>query len=73
MENDILTAALETPAHQGRLFSSLGWVKGLMKSLLECKEEGKRSDDMMDITFKRVVHCLRLSNIEIPKNVLLPS
>jgi hypothetical protein len=28
MENDILTAALETPAHQGRLFSSLGWVKG---------------------------------------------
>jgi hypothetical protein len=28
---------------------------------------------MMDITFKIVVHALRLSAIEIPKNVLLPS
>jgi hypothetical protein len=28
---------------------------------------------MMDITFKSVVHALRLSGIEIPKNALLPS
>jgi hypothetical protein len=28
---------------------------------------------MMDITFKSIVHSLRLSGIEIPKNVLLPS
>jgi hypothetical protein len=27
----------------------------------------------MDITFKSVVHALRLSGIEIPKNALLPS
>jgi hypothetical protein len=29
--------------------------------------------DMMDITFKSVVHALRLLGIDIPKNVLLPS
>jgi hypothetical protein len=34
------------------------------------KRRNKRSDDMMDITFKIVVHALRLSGIEIPKNVL---
>jgi hypothetical protein len=28
---------------------------------------------MMDITFKSVVHALRLSGIDIPKNALLPS
>jgi hypothetical protein len=28
---------------------------------------------MMDITFKLVVHAIRLSGIEIPKNALLPS
>jgi hypothetical protein len=28
---------------------------------------------MMDITFKSIVHALRLSSIAIPKNVLLPS
>jgi hypothetical protein len=28
---------------------------------------------MMDITFKSIVHALRLSGIEILKNVLLPS
>jgi cobalamin biosynthesis protein CobT len=39
------------------------------------KRRNKRSDahDMMDITFKSVVHALRLSSIKIPKNVLLPS
>jgi hypothetical protein len=38
-EDDILNAALETPEHRGRvrcMSSSLGWVKGLVKSLLEC-------------------------------------
>jgi hypothetical protein len=38
-ENDILTATLETPEHRGwvrGVSSSLGWGKGLVKSLLEC-------------------------------------
>jgi hypothetical protein len=37
------------------------------------KRRNKRPDDMMDITFKTVVHALRLLGIEIPKDVLLPS
>jgi hypothetical protein len=37
------------------------------------KWRNNRFDDMMDITFKIVVHALRLSGIEIPKNALLPS
>jgi hypothetical protein len=37
------------------------------------KRRSKRSDDMMDITFKLVLHDLRLSGIEISKDVLLPS
>jgi hypothetical protein len=39
------------------------------------KKRNKRSNahDMMDITFKSVVHALRLSGIDIPKNALLPS
>jgi hypothetical protein len=39
------------------------------------KKMNKRSNahDMMDITFKSVVHALRLLGIDIPKNVLLPS
>jgi hypothetical protein len=39
-EDDILTAALETPEHRGWIrgvSSSLGWVKGLVKSSLECR------------------------------------
>jgi hypothetical protein len=38
-EDDILTAALETPEHRGRVqgvSSSLAGVKGLVKSSLEC-------------------------------------
>jgi hypothetical protein len=38
-EDDILTTTLETPDHRGRVrgvSSSLGWVKGLVKSSLEC-------------------------------------
>jgi hypothetical protein len=38
-EDDILTAALETPEHRGRVrgvSSSFGWGKGLVKSSLEC-------------------------------------
>jgi hypothetical protein len=34
-EDDILTAALETPDHQGRV-QGIDWSKGLVKSLLEC-------------------------------------
>jgi hypothetical protein len=39
------------------------------------KKRNKMSNahDMMYITFKSIVHALRLSGIEIPKNVLLPS
>jgi ABC-type Zn2+ transport system substrate-binding protein/surface adhesin len=29
--------------------------------------------DMTDLTFKSIVHALRLSSIEIPKNALFPS
>jgi hypothetical protein len=38
-EDDILTAALESPEHRGRVrgvSSSLGWDKGFVKSSLEC-------------------------------------
>jgi hypothetical protein len=39
------------------------------------KKRNKRSDahDVMDKTFKSIVHALRLSGINIPKNALLPS
>jgi hypothetical protein len=36
------------------------------------KKRNKRSDDMMNITFKRVVHCPRLSGIKISKKTFLP-
>jgi hypothetical protein len=54
--------------------SSLGWGKGFGEEFTGMYRK-KRSDahDMMDITFKSIVHALRLSSIEIPKNVLLPS
>jgi hypothetical protein len=78
--NDILTAALETPEHRGRfrgMSSSLGWGEGFgEESARMCrKNRNKRSNahDMMDITFKSVVHALRLSGVDIPKNALLPS
>jgi hypothetical protein len=57
--------------------SSLGWGKGSGEEFAELyrKKRNKRSNahDMMDITFKSVVHALRLSGIDIPKNALLPS
>jgi hypothetical protein len=57
--------------------SSLGWGKGFGEEFagMYRKKRNKRSNahDMMDITFKSIVHALRLSDIEIPKNVLLPS
>jgi hypothetical protein len=39
------------------------------------KKRNKRYDahDVMDKTFKSIVHALRLSGINIPKNALLPS
>jgi hypothetical protein len=79
-EDDILTAALETPEHRGRVrgvSSSLGWGKGFSEEFTRMyrKKRNKRSNahDMMDITFKSVVHALRLSGIDTPKNALLPS
>jgi hypothetical protein len=80
-EDDILTAALETAEHRGRVrgvSSSLGWGKGFGKEFtgMYRKKRNKRSnahDVMADKTFKLIVHALRLSGINIPKNALLPS
>jgi hypothetical protein len=79
-EDDILTTTLETPEHRGRVrgvSSSLGWGKEIGEEFTGMfrKKRNKRSNahDMMDITFKSVVHALRLSGIDIPKNALLPS
>jgi hypothetical protein len=80
-EDDILTAALETPKHRGRVrgvSSSLGLGKGFGEEFagMYRKKRNKRSDAhdvMADKTFKSIVHALRLSGINIPKNALLPS
>jgi hypothetical protein len=79
-EDDILTAAIDTPEHRGRVrgvSSSLGWGKGFGKEFtgMYRKKRNKRSEahDMMDKTFKSIVHALRLSSIDVPKNALLPS
>jgi hypothetical protein len=80
-EDDILTAALETPEHRGRvrgMSSSLGWGKGFGEEFtgMYRKKRNKRSDahdGMADKTFKSIVHALRVSGINIPKNALLPS
>jgi hypothetical protein len=80
-EDDILTAALETPEHRGWVqgaSSSLGWGKGFGEEFagMYRKKKNKRSDAhdvMVDKTFKSIVHALRLSGINIPKNALLPS
>jgi hypothetical protein len=57
--------------------SSLGWGKGFGEEFARMyrKKRNKRSNarDMMDITFKSVLHALRLSGLDIPKNALLPS
>jgi hypothetical protein len=56
--------------------SSLGWGKGFVEEfarMYKKKRRNKRSNDMMDITFKTVIHALRLSGIVISKNILLPS
>jgi hypothetical protein len=74
-EDDILTAALETPEHQGRVrgvSSSLGWGKGFGEEFagMYRKKRNKTSDAhdvMVDRTFKSIVHALRLSGINIQK------
>jgi hypothetical protein len=57
--------------------SLLGWGKWFGEEFagMYKKKRNKRSDahDMMDKTFKSIVHALRLSGIDIPKNALLPS
>jgi hypothetical protein len=57
--------------------SSLGWGKAFGEEFarMYMKKRNKRSDahDMINIKFESIVHALRLSCIEIPKNVLLPS
>jgi hypothetical protein len=58
--------------------SSLGWGKGFGEEFagMYRKKRNKRSDAhdvMADKTFKSIVHALRLSGINIPKNALLPS
>jgi hypothetical protein len=80
-EDDILTTALETPEHRGRVrgvSSPLGWGKGCGEEFagMYRKKRHKRTyahDVMVDKTFKSIVHALRLSCINIPKNALLPS
>jgi hypothetical protein len=79
-EDDILTAALETPEHRGRVqgvSSSHGWGKGFGQEFAGMYKMrwNKTSDahDVMDKTFKSIVHALRLSCINIPKNALLHS
>jgi hypothetical protein len=58
--------------------SSLGCGKGFGEEFagMYKKKRNKRSDAhdvMADKTFKSIVHALRLSGINIPKNALLPS
>jgi hypothetical protein len=57
--------------------SSLGWGKGFGEEFTRMyrKKRNKRSDahDVMDKTFKSIVHALRLPRINILKNALLPS
>jgi hypothetical protein len=57
--------------------SSLGWGKGSGEEFARMyrKKRNKRSDahDVMDKTFKSIVHSLRLSGINIPKNARLSS
>jgi hypothetical protein len=57
--------------------SSLGWGEGFGEEFagMYRKKRNKRynAHDIMDITFKSIVHALKLSGIEIPKIVLLPS
>jgi hypothetical protein len=79
-EHDILTVVLETPEHRGRvrgISGSLGWGKGFGEEFAGKygKKRNKRSNahDVMDQTFKSIVHYLRLSGISILKNALLPS
>jgi hypothetical protein len=80
-EDDVLTAALETLEHRGQVrgvSSSLSWGKGFGEEFtgMYKKKRNKRSDAhdvMVDKTFKSIVHALRLSGINIPKNALLPS
>jgi hypothetical protein len=58
--------------------SSLGWGKGFGEEFVGIykKKRNKRSNAhevMANKTFKSIVHALRLSDINIPKNALLPS
>jgi hypothetical protein len=80
-EDDILTTALETLEQRGQVRGvsrSLGWGKEFGEEFagMYRKKRNKRSDAhdvMADKTFKSIVHALRLSGINIPKNALLPS
>jgi hypothetical protein len=56
-ENDIFATELETLEYRGRVqgvSSSLGWGKGFGEEFagMYRNKMNKRSDDMMDITFK---------------------
>jgi hypothetical protein len=83
-EDDILTTALETPEHRGRSMACLVNLTGVKGSSEEFagmyrKKRNKRNkrsdahDVMADRIFKSIVHALRLSGNNIPKNALLPS
>jgi hypothetical protein len=72
-----LAAQVSDGSFSGGLSSSLGWGKGFGEEFAGTyrNKRNKRSDvhDVMDKTFKSIVHALRLSGINIPKNALLPS
>jgi hypothetical protein len=57
--------------------SSLGWGKGFGEEFARMyrTKRNKRSDAhyVMEKTFKSIVHALRLSSINIPKNALISS
>jgi hypothetical protein len=62
-EDDILTVALETLEHRGRVrgvCSSLGWGKGFGEEYRKKRNKRSGAHDMMDKTFKSIVHALRL-------------
>ena len=78
-EDDILTAALETPKHRGQVrgvSSSLGWCKGFGEEFagMYRKKRNKKAipqmEDLVGEAVTRIVSILAESGFDIRKNVL---